>query len=316
MITHPTHSEALAIFADPAESMVPPEWLRSWVSPRSTVRKVSPPLANLECLVQSGTHATLVSVRAHGARIADHERFRERVESAYTLARATLAESPHPFPVRVWNFIPGIHDLMDSGATRYMAFNEGRFAALSDWLGRDEGIVARAPAASGVGQTGADLFIYTLAASTPGQSVENPVQVPSYRYSARWGRVPPCFARATRMSEPESALFISGTAAVTGEESTHEGDFDGQWNATLHNIEQVLIRGNPGSDARPDQVVRHTRIYVSQSHHLPLARERAMRSFPNCPRAEILQADLCRPELLVEIEAVACVPCDAGRPSR
>ena len=45
-----------------------------------------------------------------------------------------------------------------------------------------------------------DLMIDALSAASPGIAVENPRQIPSYRYARRYGPRPPCFARATLLS--------------------------------------------------------------------------------------------------------------------
>ena len=83
-----------------------------------------------------------------------------------------------------------------------MVFNAGRFEALSDWFGGPGRLPDSLPAASAVGHDGDDFAVHCLLLSRPGVAVENPRQVPAFRYSARYGPRPPCFARATVVPDP------------------------------------------------------------------------------------------------------------------
>ena len=67
--------------------------------------------------------------------------------------------------------------------------------------------------------------------------LENPRQVPAYRYSRRYGLRPPCFARATKF---ESTLFIGGTASIIGEDSRHAAAIVAQTEETLSNLRALI----------------------------------------------------------------------------
>jgi chorismate lyase/3-hydroxybenzoate synthase len=144
--------------------------------------------------------------------------------------------------------------------------------------------------------------VYVLAGDAPGIAVENPRQCPSYRYSRRYGARPPCFARATRVG---STLFIGGTASIVGENSRHRQDIDAQTRETLRNIAEVIAACVPSPLALPLAALRDVRVHVTDpgqtSEVTAILREVA----PDVSRVEIVLAELCRNELLVEIEGIA-----------
>ena len=107
------------------------------------------------------------------------------------------------------------------GMNRYMVFNAGRHRGYRRRLsGRRDLPPSAIATASGVGTDGDDLFVAALGALRAGVPVENPRQIPAYRYSARYGPIPPCFSRATLELEPKR-LFVGGTSSVCGEDSVH-----------------------------------------------------------------------------------------------
>jgi enamine deaminase RidA (YjgF/YER057c/UK114 family) len=146
--------------------------------------------------------------------------------------------------------------------------------------------------------------------SEPGSHVENPRQTPSWRYSTRYGPLPPSFSRATLIRFDERPhLLIGGTASVVGEDSRHPGDVDAQLNETLQNIASV-VSAAAGHDIEPDAALTHlvdVRVYVTKAG---LA-ERVMRTisprFPRTRTIDVVVAQICRPELLVEIEGLAAL---------
>lgn len=220
-------------------------------------------------------------------------------------------------PIRLWNFIPHILAPLGEFEHRYMVFNAGRFDALSAWFGGESGIDRRVATASGVGHLGRDLEIHCLASEVAGEPVENPRQVSSYRYSRRYGPKPPCFARATRFqpADEEPWLLVGGTASVVGEDSQHQTCLDRQLRETLYNLAAVVHAGGAEygePDLSGDELVtglmrryRHLRVYyVREEDRDRLAESLSCRLGPGA-EVELVPADLCRPELLVEIEGVA-----------
>jgi enamine deaminase RidA (YjgF/YER057c/UK114 family) len=207
--------------------------------------------------------------------------------------------------VRLWNHIPGIRRTNAQGLDRYMAFNAGRFAACSEWFGSPDAFDRLLPTASAVGHGGTDLVVHLLAADAPGTAVENPRQVPSYRYSRRFGPRPPCFARATTVRWEDDdrgpTVLVGGTASIRGEETMHRGDLPAQARETFDNL-AALARAAGADGLAAFESLRV--YYVHQADRQTIERMTA-EAFPHLADVEYVKADLCRPDLLVEIEGVA-----------
>lgn len=203
--------------------------------------------------------------------------------------------------VRMWNFVPAIND-RSAGLERYMLFCKGRSEAFSE-----NGDTTRVPlpAASAVGCPGDTLVVHALAAREPGEPVENPRQVSAYRYPERYGPKPPSFARGIKAPRPwHGALFVSGTASIRGHESVFPGDPAAQTEETLRNIESVLDAAGIEGAGRPlGTRLDALRIYVRDDRDLESVRGMIERSLGRVVPALWVQAEICREELLVEIEA-------------
>lgn len=111
-------------------------------------------------------------------------------------------------------------------------------------------------------------------------------------------------------------LFISGTASVDGQgESVHPGDIKAQTSRTFHNISGLLE--SEGADWH--DVVRTT-CYLSDFRHYDEFNDVrnaffVERGLDPLPASTCIEARICRPELLVEIEAIAMVPKDRRPPT-
>jgi len=142
-----------------------------------------------------------------------------------------------------------------------------------------------------------------LAARCAGSPWENPRQLSAWRYPRRYGPVAPGFARGMRAPTRETQLFVSGTAAVVGHASHHAGDACAQTGETLANLDSLLAAAGVSADARYG-AGSLWRVYVRHAADAkPI--ERCLRThFP--PEAELLllNGDICRAELVVEIDGV------------
>ena len=119
------------------------------------------------------------------------------------------------------------------------------------------------------------------------------------------------FSRGMRVDMPGFTwLSISGTASVGDHgESLHIGDFDAQTWRTFKNIKDLLeIEGGSWKD------VIHTRCYLRDIERDYEAFNRIRKAFYDqegldpYPASVGIQAILCRPELLIEISAIAIIP--------
>jgi chorismate lyase/3-hydroxybenzoate synthase len=203
----------------------------------------------------------------------------------------------YPNLLRVWNHVAGIND-DSSGLERYKEFSRGRAEALEQLgyrLGDD------LPAASAVGSGGDGVRIHFLAARTAGVQIENPRQVSAYAYPERYGPRSPSFARATLVPWGDGrTLFVSGTASILGHETVHGGDVRAQLEETLRNMQAILDRARIGSLTSFSTV----KVYLRDGDDLPRLRDRVAEAFGGDGKVLYLQADICRRELLVEIEGI------------
>jgi len=226
---------------------------------------------------------------------------------AFDLYRRLLrgvAQAGYPHLLRVWNYVPRIHD-RSSGIERYMEFCRGRSEAFAAHLG--PAFPARLPAASAVGCPGDALIVHALASRESGRHVENPRQVAAYQYPERYGPKSPSFARGT-VAPPawERTLFVSGTASIVGHESVFPGDPARQAEETMRNIEAVLDgAGVPGCGGPLGERLRSLRVYVRFPAQLDAIRTAVTAAAGTAVPTTWLQAEICREELLVEIEATA-----------
>lgn len=253
---------------------------------------------------------TLISGAIEGARGMGALELQRRVCEVYAELGAELSRGRALYPLRFWNFVPGIHEGMGDGLDRYMVFNAGRFAGFASWHVGGEDFGPRLSTASGVGHEGTALVVHCLAGPTPGTPVENPRQIPAYRYSKRLGPLPPCFARATvldRRPGEAARVLVGGTAAVRGEDSVHEGDLIGQIGETLENMGALACEagGVAGASGAGLSRYRELRVYVTRAEDEAEVLGAIEGAFAGVGRVEVMRASICRRELLVEIEGVA-----------
>ncbi|MBA2080043.1 MAG: pteridine-dependent deoxygenase [Rhodanobacter sp. 68-29] len=194
--------------------------------------------------------------------------------------------------LRIWNYQAAIN-AGHGDAERYKLFCDGRAEGCGDWFA--DGY----PAATAIGHHGDPhlLQIYLLAGPHAGTAVENPRQVSAWRYPRQYGRTSPGFARAMTLPAGD-ALAISGTAAVVGHASAHEGDLAAQLQEILVNLEALLA-----SAGMPAGFDTHAplKAYVRHPADAPRVRELLQQRLPGVP-VLLLQGDVCRSELLVELD--------------
>ena len=221
---------------------------------------------------------------------------REETEPLESLSRAHYARmiehvraAGFPYFLRMWNFLGGINEIEER--ERYQLFCAGRHDAFVD-AGYHHDVDL--PSASAVGMPGRGLITYFLASRDAGVQVENPRQVAAYDYPPQYGPKSPSFSRATVWRD---IVFVSGTSSVVGHKTVHAGDVDAQLDETLRNIEVVLAQ-----TGRSMSNVIIAKTYVRRAEDYPRIAARLADVFPvNL----YLEADICRKDLLLEIECVA-----------
>jgi chorismate lyase / 3-hydroxybenzoate synthase len=223
-------------------------------------------------------------------------------ELAYREIFATQDELAYPHLVRIWNYLPRIN-VDTHGTERYRQFNSARRLALTA-SGRD--LTGNVPAACALGSvTGSPLVIYFLASREAPIAIENPRQMSAYEYPAQYGPKP-VFSRGSVLREKAGAiLFISGTASIVGHQTVHAGDVAAQTRETLVNIEALLNEANRVSGGTRFNLEQlDYKVYVRNSADFPLIQSQLRAALGPQARLVFLQADICRQDLLVEIEAI------------
>lgn len=228
-------------------------------------------------------------------------------QRAYSDLFEVLAANDCPHLLRLWNYLAEINREAD-GSERYRQFNVGRQQAFID---ARRSAFDGAPAACALGTRGGPLRVYFLAGRRPPLAIENPRQISAYRYPDVYGPRTPTFSRAALVDigGARQALFISGTASIVGHTTLHVGDVRRQTEESLRNIATLRqIAAERAGVAFPADALIPT-VYVRDVAHLAIVREvfeRAVGADSAAARDAIyLQADICRADLLVEIEAHA-----------
>jgi len=204
---------------------------------------------------------------------------------------------------RLWNFVPGINE-MSGELENYRRFCIGRSEAFVEEFGSTA--EAHMPAGSAVGIGGTDLVVAFLTGPEPARHFENPLQVPAYEYPAIHSPRPPSFARGSIAGNKAAGqnVFISGTAAVRGHETAAPGDLEGQLATTLKILASLGETMGIGPKLAPEGLeARQFLVYVRHPADLGAIRARLEKDLLRADDlVSYVQADICRRELLFEIE--------------
>lgn len=214
--------------------------------------------------------------------------------------------------VRQWNYIEKIVAMDSSGHQHYQAFNDSRtcFYNEAEWR---QGY----PAATGIGtQWGGvmvDIDAMVVKNDTCGvYPLDNPRQVPAHAYSGKVllgdsRKTTPKFERGKVMAVAgERMVYVSGTAAIRGEQSLTGVGIEAQTRATLENIAYLLSRENllaAGVEATSDTRLQLLRVYLKHGEDETAARGVIEEIAPSVPALYVV-ADICRDELLIEMEGI------------
>ncbi|MFH1499387.1 MAG: hypothetical protein ABII82_16375 [Verrucomicrobiota bacterium] len=204
-------------------------------------------------------------------------------------------------PARIWNYVPGINAGSPAGLEAYRVFCRGRAQAFER-----AGWRTALPAASAVGGEPGRLAVVFVATRERPIARENPEQVPAFEYPPDYGPRPPSFSRATQVVVAGRRwTFVSGTAAIKGHASQASGDLAGQIACTLDNLRLISTECGLGADlAAGAAAERHFKIYLRHAADLAFAHAALGHTlFRPGDRVTWLRADICRAELLLEIEA-------------
>lgn len=228
---------------------------------------------------------------------------RRATEDAYRRIFTLLDREGRPHLWRVWNYLADING-EQAGLERYRHFNIGRHEA---FVGCGRLTRGNVPAACALGTTRGPLTIAFMAGRTAATPIENPRQVSAYHYPDRYGPRSPTFSRAVFAQLPgQELLFISGTASIVGHQTLHVGDVAGQTRETLTNIAALVEAANAQARTTSYSLAELSlRAYVRRAEDYPIVQEIVARQVGDDAPVVYVQADICRDDLLVEIEAMA-----------
>ena len=226
----------------------------------------------------------------------DQKRITEDLQETYRNI-VQLLNSEHYSLLRAWHYLPQLtepsdyHVLCTARAQAFSSFKEDSYCA-----------------ATVIGTGSHYGVIYFIAARRAGIAVNNPRQTLPYRYPKRYVEPAPMFARATlKQWSDKSHLYISGTAAIVGHASQHNDDAGAQLNEIVNNLNSLLSEAantEPGYKKMSLAQLQHIKLYVDKrvSGNIAILIDRHLGSGIEL---QVFEGQMCRPELLVEIEAMA-----------
>lgn len=219
--------------------------------------------------------------------------------------------------VRQWNFIDKIADKTEYDPDRqnYQIFNDVRslFYGTSNF-------VNGYPSATGIGTFTGGVTIDFIAVSSSGHlsihPLNNPEQIDAYKYSDNvlvgkgidetTRKTTPKFERGKLLKAKDyTRIYISGTAAVVGETTAHIDDVENQTLTTIENINKLLSPENLlkfGVHNKSKKLsFSYLRTYIKYPSDVESVKDLCEQHFSS-DNFQYLVSDICRDDLLVEIE--------------
>ena len=243
----------------------------------------------------------------------------EQAASAFELTKQLLAAEKLDFSniVRQWNYIENISSSAQNdlnSVSNYHHFNKIR-SAYYDGFNFKNGY----PASTGIGVMAGGVILDILAISNTDSvsifSLENPSQINAHQYSndvitlipgENILSATPKFERAKILSfDDHDLIFISGTAAIIGQDTVYDEDIEKQTLTTIDNITRLVSAPNlelfgilkniePGSFS-------NIRVYIKNEKDMEAVKKICNFHFQDVPSLFVV-SDICRTNLLVEIE--------------
>jgi len=216
--------------------------------------------------------------------------------------------------VRQWNYIGNILKIKE-GYQNYQMFNEVRSEYFTKYR-----TIHRFPSATGIGMKLGGVYIDFCAIKNTEKlnikAVDNPNQINPYQYGqhvlkgliakGKSVKNPPRFERALIIANNHGkTLFVSGTASIIGQETIGKGDVSEQTLVTIENINKLTDRVYLGQLTGQELSLGKCsliRVYVRNQEDFTEVKDICSKHYPGVP-ALFIEADICRDELLVEIEA-------------
>jgi enamine deaminase RidA (YjgF/YER057c/UK114 family) len=236
--------------------------------------------------------------------------FRRNAGEAFSLMGKLLEKTQFPVSsvIRQWNYIENILGY-ENDLQNYQEFNNVRSSFYADHFSKNG-----FPAATGIGMNQGGIILQFVAIES-GEAfsfpLDNPDQRSAHTYSNEvligennFLKTTPKFERARYLELfGKKQVFISGTASICGENTVGIGDAELQTEITIQNIKRLysekVLKAVAGNFCRPQY--GHARVYVKNREDFSVVRKVVKKHYGNLP-VVYLVADICREELLVEIE--------------
>ncbi len=220
--------------------------------------------------------------------------------------------------VRQWNYIENIiGETSDNLGLKqnYQVFNNVRSEYYKTASFRNG-----YPAATGIGMNVGGVIVDFIAVSSSKNlsvhPIKNSQQVDAHEYSEEVligknsnQNTSPKFERAKVLSnQTANEIFISGTAAILGENTIHQNAIVDQTRTTIQNIKNLIsfdnLKANGVSISKNIKAPSYIRIYVKNKGDIPEVRKTCNEYFNGVPSLYLV-SDICRDNLVVEIEGMA-----------
>lgn len=231
--------------------------------------------------------------------------FRRATYDAYRELLSAVQQTGHRHLVKIWNYFSGIND-GEGDEEKYRQFSIGRARAFDEHGIFDDTV----PTGTAIGSIrDSDLSVVALISKHRLRAAENPRQVSAFKYPRQYGPKSPKFSRGGCVSIDDHSLFLlSGTAAIVGHESAHPFDVTLQAGETLQNLEQLCKAVTALNEDGRELVLDNDcvlRVYVRNPGDRDLVAARLQEALGGTDSNVVfLHADICRRELMVEIDGV------------
>jgi enamine deaminase RidA (YjgF/YER057c/UK114 family) len=218
--------------------------------------------------------------------------------------------------VRQWNYIPAILKTTTEDNRLYQ-----NYQLFNDIRQYYYGIYKRNriyPSATGIGMDCGPVTIDFLAVqkkeTTFIAGLNNPNQIDAYNYGQEVlvgsplkeneRKKAPLFERAKYIGNSENGfVFISGTASILGEKTIGLNDVTQQTGVTIHNLSELISTDNlkPVNNSLNEHHYVYLRVYVKREEEVNSVMKTCKEQYGDIPILYV-KADVCRDDLLVEIE--------------
>lgn len=250
------------------------------------------------------TSFLLGTVQANGSRES-----KEQAEICFSALNDILTGEQYKFGdiVRQWNYIKDIIKF-DGTNQNYQDFNDVRSKYYGTAFEKNG-----YPAATGIGMKEGGVIIEFIAAEN-GKAVscpvDNPEQIAAHHYSQQvligkaCDKTTPKFERARYLAyQKNKMMFISGTASIKGEHTIGVDDPIEQTKVTIDNIKRLYSDAVLEQNNIKTELVffNHCRVYIKNKDDFEVIENTCKQLYGSIPMV-FIQANICRDNLLVEIE--------------